>query len=450
MKIKKRWGFLTLVALVVVVAVASGVTPAYLANAPQVATGIGARLACSMHFVMGQNKEQVAHDIELYSPMLGLLHYELDDEKKTASASLGFITRTASFKENLGCDLDYPEASVREGLQVAKLQALDAPWPLGNRVETLNPALNTKLAALLQADNAQGLDTRALLIVHHGEVVAEAYAEGYNENTLFLGWSMVKSVTALLAGQLEMEGRLHTQETSLFPAWQDERRNISIENLLQMTDGLAYDEIYSPGQSAPAMLFQSASAAAYMEALPLAWPVGEHYRYSSGSTNLVMQLVQARLGKTPNDSIAQIQQRFFAPMGFAPSLFETDSAGLLMGSSYLYAPARVWAKLGQFMLNNGEINGERLVSEDFIRRSLEPNSSTNEQEFGYNWWLNTNSEKPRWPSLSPNVFAAKGSREQRVMVLPEQDMVIVRLGWSKTKYPDDKNVVEILSWFEEQ
>ena len=46
-----------------------------------------------MHFVMGQNKEQVAHDIELYSPMLGLLHYELDDEKETASASLGFITR---------------------------------------------------------------------------------------------------------------------------------------------------------------------------------------------------------------------------------------------------------------------------------------------------------------------------------------------------------------------
>lgn len=450
MKIKKRWGFLTSIILLVGIAFASGVTPNYLVNAPQVATGIGARLACSMHFVMGQNAEQVARDIQLYSPMLGLLHYELDEEKKSARASLGWITRTASFKENLGCDLDYPEVSVRDHLQVAKVPELDAPWPLGNRVETLNPELNAKLVALLQADNTQGLDTRALLVVRHGEVVAEAYAENYNENTLFLGWSMAKSITALLAGQLEMDGRLHTQETSLFPDWQDGRRDISIENLLQMTDGLAYDEIYSPGQSAPAMLFQSASAAAYMEALPLAWPVGEHYRYSSGSTNLVMQLVQQRAGRTPAQSIAYVQERFFAPLGFAPSIFETDSAGLLMGSSYLYAPARVWAKLGQLMLNNGEINGERLVSEDFIRRSLEPNSSNNEQEFGYNWWLNTNSEKPRWPSLSPNVFAAKGSREQRVMVLPEQDMVIVRLGWSKTPYPDDKNVAEILSWFEEQ
>ena len=114
-----------------------------------------------------------------------------------------------------------------------------------------------------------GHDTRALLVVHNGNIVAEAYAPGYTERSLFLGWSMAKSITGLMIGQLEMQGKLEVTETGLFPQWQDGRSNISIEQLLHMTDGLAYDEIYDPGATAPAMLFQHPSAAAYMLSLPL-------------------------------------------------------------------------------------------------------------------------------------------------------------------------------------
>src|SRR5690554_3465051 len=107
--------------------------------------------------------------------------------------------------------------------------------------------MQTKLDSMLIEDNKLGMDTRALLVVHQGKIVAESYAEGYDERSLFLGWSMSKSITALLAGWMVQQGKMNVLEMALFPEWMnDERRTISIMNLLQMTDGLAYDEVYSP------------------------------------------------------------------------------------------------------------------------------------------------------------------------------------------------------------
>ena len=258
---------------------------------------------------------------------------------------------------------------------------------------------------------------------------------------------MAKSITGLMIGQLQMQGKLDVTETGLFPQWQDDRRNISIEQLLHMTDGLAYDEIYDPGATAPAMLFQHPSAAAYMLSLPLRDQAGRHYRYSSGSTVLLNQLVQQRTAATNAAAVEHLAEHFFRPLGMQRMVYETDAAGLLMGSSYLYATARDWAKVGQLMLNGGEINGTRIVTEDWIQRALQPNGSANKRDFGYHWWLNKATDEPRWPGLPDNTFAAQGNRDQRVLVIPDQNLVIVRLGWSPGKYRDNENFVEIASWF---
>src|SRR5690554_7303925 len=163
---------------------------------------------------------------------------------------------------------------------------------------------------MLDKDNELGMDTRALLVVHKGKIVAESYAEGYNEKSLFLGWSMAKSVTGLLAGWMVQQGKINVLEMGLFPEWmQDERRTISSMNLLQMTHGLDYNDIYKPGETAPAMLFQAPSVAQYMIERPLRHTPGEHYRYSSGSTNLVMRLIQERLSKDPSNAVQTIVNR---------------------------------------------------------------------------------------------------------------------------------------------
>ena len=424
-----------------------GYSPVYLYNAPSVATGIGAKLACSMRYVMAQNPQQAAADIKIYSPILALLDYHYDDEQHRVRASLAGYERTASWQEGIGCYLDYAGFTERKRLHWPQAEAVAADWPQGYQVNTIKPELQSKLAAMLAEDNALGHDTRALLVVHNGNIVAEAYAPGYSERSLFLGWSMAKSITGLMIGQLQMQGKLGVTETGLFPQWQDDRRNISIEQLLHMTDGLAYDEIYDPGATAPAMLFQHPSAAAYMLSLPLRDEPGRHYRYSSGSTVLLNHLVQQRTAATNAAAVEHLAEHFFRPLGMQRMVYETDAAGLLMGSSYLYATARDWAKVGQLMLNGGEINGTRIVTEDWISRALQPNTSANKRDFGYHWWLNKATDEPRWPGLPDNTFAAQGNREQRVLVIPDQNLVIVRLGWSPGKYRDNENFVEIASWF---
>lgn len=448
-----RWSLVTLLLVPLVVAGAAwavlGFSPVALYHTPSVATGIGARLACSMRYVMQQSPQQSDHDIRLYSPVLALLDYHYDDAQRQVRVALGGYQRSASWQEGVGCALDYTGYDQRPLLHWPVAATAAAPWPRGHEVNTLKPLLQTRLAAMLAADNELGHDTRALLVVHRGQIVAEAYAPGYDENSLFLGWSMAKSITGLLVGQLELQGKLQVTDTGLFPQWQDERRQISIEHLLHMTDGLAYDELYDPGATAPAMLFQQPSAADYMLSLPLRDEPGRHFRYASGSSILLSELVQQHHGSSPAEAIGEIARQFFQPLGMQRMVYETDAAGLLMGSSYLYASARDWARLGQLMLNRGQINGQRLVSEDWVARSLQPNGSANKRDFGYHWWLNNASEEPRWPALPGSIFAAQGNREQRVLVMPEQELVIVRLGWSPKKYRDNENFAVIAGWFSE-
>lgn len=178
---------------------------------------------------------------------------------------------------------------------------------------------------------------------------------------------------------------------------------------------------------------------------PLRHTPGEYYRYSSGSTNLVMHLIQQRLSKDPSEAVHIISKEFFRPLGIESLVFESNNQGLLMGSSYMYANARDWAKIGQLMLNGGHLNNYYVVTPDWVRESIQPNASANKQNFGYNWWLNQPQE--RWKNLPPTVYSSKGSREQRVMVLPDHELVIVRLGWSTGQYRDDQNAAEIISWF---
>lgn len=443
---KKISALIAVPVLLVAIAWAAGLTPKYIANAPEVATGIGARLACSMHFVMGQKEEQIAQDIKAYSPILSYLTYEYDEENKTASAQIAGFKRSATWQPKMGCALNY-DGITRKPIDWPRMYTYQAAWPQGYEVESIDPTLQPKLEAMLSTDNELDMDTRALLVVHKGQIVAEAYAEGYNEDSLFLGWSMAKSVTSLLTGWMVQQGKMNVLEMGLFPEWKnDERRTISIMNLLQMTDGLAYDETYKPGETAPAMLFQTADPVQYMVNLPLRHTPGEHYNYSSGSTNLLMHLILQRLGKgDPNEAVQVMARDFFRPLGIKSFIFESGNQGLLMGSSYMYANARDWAKIGQLMLNEGHLNNFYVVTPEWVRESTQPNASANQQNFGYSWWINQPQE--RWPSLAPTAYSSKGSREQRVMVLPDHELVIVRLGWSTGQYRDDDNAAEIISWF---
>jgi CubicO group peptidase (beta-lactamase class C family) len=255
---------------------------------------------------------------------------------------------------------------------------------------------------------------------------------------------MAKSLTAVMLASLEYRDLIDLSAPASFNEWaNDERAQIRITDLLTMTDGLDFSEEYNPGDDATAMLFDSPSAADYVLAKPLAHEPGLHFNYSSGTANLLARLYQKALGG-PVAARSDYEQNIAAVLGFQNAVFETDAAGGFVGSSYLYASARDWARLGQVMLNAGEINGQRLFSADWVDRATLQNGSLNHPAYGYQWWLNAGNPSLRWPSLPKDSFAAMGNRQQLVMVIPSADVVIVRLGWTAGRYPDNENFKRIL------
>ena len=430
-----------------------GITPAYIASAPAVATGIGAKLLCSSRYVSGFSKAQSFDDLVQYSGILDQLTITYDEEETRVSASFfGLGEKSSTFIPGVGCSVDYAGFDIRPELAAlvpapeinTSDSAISSAWPRNDEITTIDPQIQTLIDAIVSEDNAAGLNTRALLVVKGGKVLGEAYAQGADASTPLLGWSMAKSLTSVMLASLEYRGLLDLAAPTSLGEWaSDERAQIRVTDLLTMTDGLAFSEEYNPGDDATAMLFDSPSAADYVLAKPAAHQPGTRFNYSSGTANVLARLYENSLGG-PAEARADYEQNIAAVLGFQHAVFETDAAGGFVGSSYLYASARDWARLGQVMLNEGEINGVRLFSADWAAEATKQNTSSNQPAYGYQWWLNAGNKALRWPSLPSDSFAAMGNRQQLVMVIPSEDVVIVRLGWTAGRYPDDENFRRIL------
>jgi len=422
-----------------------GITPAFIYYGPGVATGIGSKLLCSAEYVIGNNREQAFEDLVQYSPILSQISYSYDEQNKTVTTDLfGLQRKTASYIEGLGCAVDYDGYNQRQEITIRSTRPSAAPWPAGDGVGARNPDVQSLLESILEEDNATGYNTRALLVVSDGRIIGEVYGQQMTEESPLLGWSMAKSLNSIMLGNLEMRGLIDLTAEAGFDNWQfDERSTIRIEDLLQMADGLAFSEQYNPGDDATAMLFTAASSSDYVLDMPLAAEPGTRFNYSSGTANILSRLYTNTLGG-PQAAYDNFIEHIFTPMRFQDAVFETDASGVFMGSSYFYASARDWARMGLLMLNGGEINGQRLVTEEWVVRATTPNATDNDKAYGYQWWLNRGNERLRFPNLPEDMYYANGNRQQSVMVIPSRDTIVVRLGWTAGRYPLGGHVERIL------
>lgn len=424
-----------------------GFSVAYILDAPAVATGIGSKLACSGKYLSGYNESRIFDDIVEYSPLLQYLDLQYDDRQRQVTGTFfGLSKTTASYRPGVGCSIEYPGHRARNTVQVQENLHTYLAWPAGNRVHSIDDNAQRLLKKIVERDNRNDLDTRALLVVKDGRIVAESYARGVGPDSMLLGWSMAKSLTGILIGHLAYTGRLDLNAKGLFEQWQnDDRKNIALTDMLTMTDGLDFSEVYEPGGDATAMLFMEPSAADYAIEKPLKHPPGRYFNYSSGTTNMLAKIFQQHAGGDLQSSLDYLIEQIYAPMGISNAIFETDASGDFIGSSYWYASARDWARIGYLMLNKGIMNGHRIISEEYVAKATSPNRSNNDRAYGYQFWLNRGNDQPVWPHLPEDTFAAEGDREQRLMVIPSENLVIVRIGWSKAQYPADSNFSEIVS-----
>jgi CubicO group peptidase (beta-lactamase class C family) len=273
-------------------------------------------------------------------------------------------------------------------------------------------------------DDSLGL-TLATLVLVDGVVVAERYAPEVNESTTLISWSMAKSVVHAVFGLLVGDGLIQPDSPAPVMEWQsDSRREITIQQLLNMRSGLLFNEDYVDATTSHCieMLFGEGQddTATYAVALPLIHEPGEIFNYSSGTTNILSRVAGDIIGGGEQGMRAFLSERLFGPLGMASASPRFDRAGTFIGSSFLYASARDFAAFGEMYRLGGTANGAQLVSSEWIRHAVEPTPIPETEAHGYgaHWWL--------WPEY--RGFAAHGYEGQRILVVPDRGLTLVRLG----------------------
>jgi len=273
------------------------------------------------------------------------------------------------------------------------------------------------------------------VIVHRGQLVYERYAAGKGPDDTFISWSMAKSVTHALVGILVGRGQLVPAAPAPVPAWSgvgDPRREITLEHLLRQVDGLDFVEVYEDGQRSDVidMLFKAGKddVAGFAEARPLAHPPGTVWNYSSGTSNVISAIVGRTVGGGPAGMEAFMRTGLFEPAGMRSASGRFDAAGTFIGSSYVFATARDFARFGLLYLNDGVVDGHRILPEGWVDHARTPTPASN-GEYGAHWWLALHDSA---------IFTASGFNGQYIVVVPERDLVLVRLGISS---PDQRGHV---------
>jgi len=204
-------------------------------------------------------------------------------------------------------------------------------------------------------------------------------------------------------------------------------------------------ENYSRSSDATRMLFEKADMGGYTASRPLKAKAGSVFYYSSGNSNILSRIIRQTLGDSSYYSFPY--QQLFYKLGMYSAVLEPDPSGTFVGSSYMYATARDWARFGLLYLNDGVYNNERILPEGWVAKSTRP-ASADRQGYGYQIWLNTGGDTliKKYAAAPADMFYADGFESQLIFVIPSKKMVVVRLGLTQhNNFNANKFLQDVLS-----
>jgi CubicO group peptidase (beta-lactamase class C family) len=421
---------LRIVAVLLVLALAAGVA-LYFHERPLLATATGyaAHNSCAVTLVAG--RDDYESDLPP-NPLVPVLTGYVNEAGKSSTAQIAFTLQTqkAWFTRGFGCTLAPERPRFEEATKiVSDMNPLSAA-PAPKESPAVQAAIDEAFGDDLSKGGQKALGTRAVVVVRDGQLIGERYAKGFSAATPQLGWSMGKSVTNLLVGRLVLQKRLAIDDDALRPEWTDERRAITVDQLMRMTSGLTWDETYALGTPITQMLYAEGDMAGYAASQRLAHQPGTYQQYSSGSTNILCGVL-TDLADTPDADLPR--QQLLAPLGLADATWEVDAVGTPVCSSYLWATPREWVAIGQFALQDGVWAGKRLLPEGWMAQSTTATTVDRSEEKGYaaGWWVNRQADGSLVnPDLPADAYWAQGHDGQRLYVVPSQRLVVARLGFT--------------------
>ena len=293
------------------------------------------------------------------------------------------------------------------------------PWPLHSRFNTVS--LN-EVQEQINLDN----QTAAFLVIKNDSLFFEKYYDGYSQDSKSNAFSMAKSYVSALLGKAIMDGYIKSLDQAvkdfipeLKGAYADE---VTVGDLASMASGQRWDEAYY----SPVSVTTAAYFVEDLEKLILDQPIdqapGKSFIYKSGTTQLLAMVIVKATGKNLTD---YLYESFWNPMGAEhQALWQLDSEENGMEKAYcrITSNARDFARLSKLYKNHGKWDGKILLDSTFIAKSLTPRFEDS-QQYGYSWWLKN--------YKGYKVFMNRGHLGQYVITIPEENLILVRLGHSK-------------------
>lgn len=404
-----------------------------------------AKMLCSGTFVSGRDRGAVLAELETEDlSILRHIDVSVDVAARSVTASgFGIIRRRAIYRDGLGCALALdgliPPGLPARDRAVVQHEVLPPPVSEPTKEEPTRRELEAVITRTFsEPDPQRPRRTLAVVVVHDGHVVYERYASDIGPETPLIGWSMTKSVMNALVGILVKRGHLALDAPVPIPEWKsagDPRAYITLDHLLRMSSGLRFDEDMSSLHSdVIRMLLNVGDSAMLAIRKDLVAPPGTKWQYSSGTTNILARVIRNTL-QDDSTYLSFPRRALFDRLGMSSAVLETDASGTFVGSSYMYATARDWARLGTLYLQDGVWNGERVLPEGWVTYTTSPAPSDPNRRYGAHFWLQIPDEyRGTNRELPAGTYHAAGHEAQFVTVVPSRNVVIVRLG--HTRYPE--------------
>lgn len=295
------------------------------------------------------------------------------------------------------------------------------PWAVSKAYNTIptTDKLNT---------THKNLQTVAFLIIKNDSIWHESYFDGYTNTTKSNSFSIAKSIVSAALGKAIMEGKIKSLDqkvTDFFPKLNGKfAKEVTVGDLSSMASGLSWDEKYYSPFSIVTRAYFDDHLKEVILGLSIKDKPGQEFRYLSGATQLLAMCIEKATGEYLSNYVSE---HFWKPMGAEnEALWQLDEANTGIEKAYccIASTARDFARFGKLYKQNGIWNGKQILPRSFVEKSLQPRFSDS-PEYGYGWWLHQINGK--------RVFYMRGHLGQFVIVLPEEELIIVRLGHLKGK-----------------
>ena len=280
------------------------------------------------------------------------------------------------------------------------------------------------------------IKTEGLIVIKDNYIVLETYLNGFSPDDLHESYSVAKSFASCLVGIAIDKGYISNENEfvcNYYPQWNelngsDLRKKITIKNLLTMTSGLKWNEedyYNDTSQNDAFIMYESADN--YLEYIlnkPCIYEPGTHFNYSSGDS----MLLSGVLKEAVNEDVEQFAvENLFNKIGIKRHYWSRDKAGNLITAWGLGLTLRDFARFGILYLNKGNWDGEQVVSKEWVEKSVSP-ASPDINYYGYSFWLIPVFENYQNYNLPEDIYLAWGIHTQQIFVIPDYDIVVVRLG----------------------